>query len=84
VDKLNLEEGDTVELIYAVPLSRLNVHSSFATKPAGIHGELRMEKKGGYVVEGVTVSVVGIPNPSNSQTRTMTSEGAEAAGGSSA
>jgi hypothetical protein len=42
-----------------------------------------MEKKGGYVVEGVTVSVVGIPNPSNSQTRTMTSEGAEAAGGSS-
>jgi hypothetical protein len=81
VEKLKLEKGQRIELIYAVPSSRL---SSFANKPANIHHELMDRKKGGYVVDRVTVRVIGVTNPSNSQTMRRAGESGRVATDSSA
>jgi hypothetical protein len=64
-DSLNMTRGEELKLIYAVPLDRFTSEKKFATSPVSIHNELRKKSKkhGDFIVEDVTVMVIGIPNP---------------------
>jgi hypothetical protein len=75
--ELGVSHGDTLTVIYAVTVSLIK---TFSTTPVDIHHMVRKS------IKGVTVSVivVGIPNPKDSQTRNRTGEGGGASGGSSA